>query len=386
MGQMALQLKQRIDTILWQRKEIEVILASMLEGVIAVDREERVIRLNPAAARMFGYSPLDSQGKNIEEVFRNPKLHDFVRDTLESAEPLERDINIASGEERFLTAHGTQLQDGEARKVGALIVLNDVTRLKRLENMRRDFVANVSHEIKTPITAIKGFAETLSSGTVKEKEDVARFLAIIEKHANRLQAIVEDLLSLSRIEQQQEKQDIDFSETVLKDVLLTAIQICQPGAETRQIKIELSCPDDLSAEINSPLLEQALVNLLDNAIKYSYEKGCVRLEVSEGKEDAVIRARDEGYGIAKKDLPCLFERFYRVDQGRSRRMGGTGLGLAIVKHISEAHGGWLTVESEIGQGSTFAIHLPKLQKRRNIGARAADLRAGERLEKGRFWV
>jgi two-component system phosphate regulon sensor histidine kinase PhoR len=265
---------------------------------------------------------------------------------------------LSSNGDLFLSGHGTLLQDAQGKQIGALIVLNDVTRLRRLEKIRRDFVANVSHEIKTPITAIKGFVETLREGAVKNPDDAERFLGIIEKHVERLEAIIEDLLSLSRIERGTEREENELVEKSVKDVLDTAIRVCEVGAVARKIDIELSCPENLFSKMEPRLLEQAVVNLLDNAVKYSNEESSIRVEASQGEGEIILSVRDEGCGIEKKHLSRLFERFYRVDKARSRQLGGTGLGLAIVKHIAQAHGGHVNVESTPGKGSTFSIYLP----------------------------
>ena len=358
MNEMARQLHERINTIIGQRNEIEGVLCSMIEGVIAVDMDERVLSMNNAAARMFGCNASEAQGRSIQEIVRNTVLREFVTDTLSSEKPVERDVVLSSNGDLFLSGHGTLLQDAQGKQIGALIVLNDVTRLRRLEEIRRDFVANVSHEIKTPITAIKGFVETLREGAVKNPDDAERFLGIIEKHVERLEAIIEDLLSLSRIERGTEREENELVENSVKDVLDTAIQVCEVGAVARKIDIELSCPENLSAKMEPRLLEQAVVNLLDNAVKYSNEESSIRVEASQGEGEIILSVRDEGCGIEKKHLSRLFERFYRVDKARSRQLGGTGLGLAIVKHIAQAHGGHVNVESTPGKGSTFSIYLP----------------------------
>ena len=243
-------------------------------------------------------------------------------------------------------------------------MLNDVTRLRKLENIRRDFVANVSHEIKTPITAIKGFVETLRDGAVKNPEDAERFLSIIQKHVDRLEAIVEDLLSLSRIEKEGERQEIALEDHAVREILTGAIQLCEAKASAKSVVLELSCDEDLKGKINLALLEQAVVNLIDNAIKYSDSGKRVRIEAYKEDKGFLIRVQDQGCGIEKKHLDRLFERFYRVDKARSRKLGGTGLGLAIVKHIVQAHGGSVSVESQPGKGSTFSLHLPDLSKNR----------------------
>ncbi|MEA3386715.1 MAG: ATP-binding protein, partial [Thermodesulfobacteriota bacterium] len=292
-------------------------------------------------------------------MVRNTVLQEFVKNALSSQKAVEKDIVLSTDSEQFLNGHGTLLRDAEGNQIGALIVLNDVTRLLKLEKIRREFVANVSHEIKTPITAIKGFVETLRDGALENPEDAERFLEIIGKHVDRLEAIIEDLLSLSRIEQETGREEVVLDEGRLKDLIETAIQVCKAGAMAKKIEIELSCAEDMLAKIDPPLLEQAIVNLIDNAIKYSNDGGAVRVEALQRENEIIISVHDQGCGIEKKHLPRIFERFYRVDKARSRQMGGTGLGLAIVKHIAQTHGGRVAVESIPGKGSTFSIHLPK---------------------------
>jgi two-component system phosphate regulon sensor histidine kinase PhoR len=239
------------------------------------------------------------------------------------------------------------------------MVFHDVTQLRRLENMRRDFVANVSHEIKTPLTAIKGFVETLQHGKVDKDEENQRFLGIIQKHVDRLNSIIEDLMALSRIEQEDERKEIDFQQVKIEDTFRAAIQLCRPKAEEKEIHIDLDCKKDVTAVFDPTLIEQAVVNLLDNALKYSEPQSTVLLKLYQHNSDLIISVQDHGIGIAQKHLPRLFERFYRVDKARSRNMGGTGLGLAIVKHIAQAHDGYVEVESELREGSRFSIHLPQ---------------------------
>jgi len=242
--------------------------------------------------------------------------------------------------------------------MGALLVLNDIMRMKKLENIRKDFVSNVSHELKTPITSIKGFIETLKDGAHNNAKDRKRFLDIIATHSDRLNSIIEDLLSLSRIEQIEKEQRVPTENLALHPVLKSAATMSQISAREKNITIELNCPEDLKAGINPPFLENAITNLLDNAIKYSDEGSKVMLDAQKKSTEIVISVIDFGCGIPKEHIPRIFERFYRVDKARSRKLGGTGLGLAIVKHIVKAHSGDIQVQSEPGKGSTFSIHLP----------------------------
>lgn len=360
--QMATQLDTRISTIINQRNEFEAVLASMTEGVLAVDNGERVLSMNIAAAELFECDPELCQGRDIQEVVRNLQLQQFIRKAITAQEPAEDDIVLYQSGERTLNLKGSPLLNAGRQHVGSLIVINDVTQLRRLESMRKDFVANVSHEIKTPLTAIKGFVETLQRGGVDSTEESERFLAIVNKHVDRLNSIIEDLLALSKIEQENEGGALNIEKCAMKDVFQAAMQICQSKAKEKDIAVQLICDREFNAHFDPTLIEQAVVNLLDNAIKYSKPQSDIELNARRNDSGITISVKDHGMGIAKKHQPRLFERFYRVDKARSRKLGGTGLGLAIVKHIAQAHGGWVDVASTLGQGSTFTIHLPNLSK------------------------
>lgn len=361
LNRMATQLDEKIRTISQQNLQQQAVLTSMNEGVMAIDTQERVIALNRSAAELLGVNLSEARGRSIQEVIRNTQLQRFISLTLSSDQPLEDDITLTTEPDpRFLQASGTPLRSVAGGKIGALVVLNDVTRLRRLENVRREFVANVSHELKTPVTAIKGFTETLREA-LEENEEPQRllhFLGIIARQADRLQQIIEDLLMLSRIEQDNEESQIKLTDTDLRPVLEAAIDTCQPKASEADIRITLDCPPELRVQASAPLLEQAIVNLLDNAIKYSVRGDTVMVSTVVTDQEIAIQVRDHGVGISPEHLPHLFQRFYRVDKGRSRKLGGTGLGLAIVKHIAQTHHGRATVESTQGKGSVFTVHLP----------------------------
>jgi two-component system phosphate regulon sensor histidine kinase PhoR len=358
LNETARQLQDRINTITRQRNELETILSSMIEGVLAVDTQGHVVSVNKAAAHSLGIDPEQAQGRSVEEVIRNVDLQQFIQDTIKSEQPTEGQISLPANGGRFFRLHGASLAESSGERSGAVIVLNDMTRIRRLENIRRDFVANVSHELKTPITSISGFVEALLEGAIDEPEQAHRFLQIIAKHSDRLNAIVEDLLSLSRLEEESQTRKLTFEKTNIKPVLGTAVELSSTKAEDKQMVIGLECPDDVQARINPPLLEQALVNLIDNAIKYSEPQRRIGIRVQQGDKRIRIAVQDDGCGIEQKHLSRIFERFYVVDKGRSRKLGGTGLGLAIVKHIAQVHGGSVTVESTPGKGSTFTIYLP----------------------------
>jgi len=237
-----------------------------------------------------------------------------------------------------------------------------ITRLRRLERTRSDFVANLSHEIRTPVTSIKGYAETLLGGALTDPDALKPFLEIIARQADRLSTLVDDILSLADLERAENAGDRPFDMVHLRGLIETAMYVCAPKASSKQVAFILACPGDLRVRGNAPLLEQAVVNLLDNATKYSEAGRDVRIEAVEQASEIVISVLDFGCGIAKEHLAHIFERFYRADQARSRKLGGTGLGLAIVKHIATLHGGHVTVESTLEEGSRFTIHLPRPQE------------------------
>lgn len=351
------QVVERGLTIGRQGTQQEAVLGSMIEGVLAIDARQRVVGINRAAAELLDIDLERVIRRPIQEVIRNPDLRRFALLAIDCREPVEDDLVLRGGRDRTIRLRGTALRDvsGEG---GAVIVLNDVTDMQRLENVRRDFVANVSHELKTPVASIKGFVETLLDGAVEDPVDSRRFLEIVGRQADRLASIIEDLLALSRIEQSEGAGNLPMEPTRIAAVFSAVATDLGPRADDRSIRFEVVCPEDLEIEGNPPLLEQAVINLVDNAIKYSEPGGTVRLSAAEDGGAVSIRVADDGAGIEAEHLPRLFERFYRVDKARSRKLGGTGLGLSIVKHIVQAHGGGIDVESTPGQGSTFTIRLP----------------------------
>lgn len=371
LNKMAQQLGDRLQTVIEQRNELETVLGSMVEGVVAFDLDERILNFNRAAEQFLRMSVRDVIGRSIHEVIRNPGLQSLVSQVLESDQPVEAELVLTLPSidpndmgrtmyyEHYLQAQGTALRDARGNRVGGLIVLHDITEMRRLEQVRRDFVGNVSHEIKTPISTIKASVETLIDSEIfTPQEGVPDFLAIIARQADRLHAIVEDLLALARLEQEGQVNHADLRVAPIAPVLRDALETCSTKLKENQTTIELQCPEDLTANINAALLEQAVVNLLDNALKYSPNHTPVEVVAKLVDEQVVISVRDFGLGIEPEHLPRLFERFYRTDKARSRAMGGTGLGLSIVKHVCGVHGGHIDVESKLGQGSTFRITLP----------------------------
>ncbi len=354
---MAAQLDERVRTITEQRSELEAILSGMVEAILVVDNTGHIIEYNQSAEKYF--DTLDPvRGMLVEDAIGNSRLVDFVRNTLSQNGFIEDEVVLHGGTDCILQAHGTRFLDAGKENIGAIVVLSDITRVKKLENMRREFVANVSHELKTPITSIIGFVETLNDGAIEDIENRQQFLDIILKHARRLNAIIEDLLSISRIEQDSERGKIALERTMLAEILRNAVSLCGTEAHNRRIAITLDCDRSIAVRSNAQLLEQAVVNLVDNAVKYSDPDSSVRVRAYRNDSDVVIEVKDFGCGIPEESLSRIFERFYRVDKGRSRARGGTGLGLSIVKHIVNAHGGRIEVVSVPEKGSTFSIILP----------------------------
>jgi len=363
MDKMAGQLDERIETIVSQRNELETVFSSMVESVIAVDQEERVININKAAATLLGIDRDLVKGRIIQEVLRNINMQQQISQVLRTGVSMEDEIvHYDNVGEKYLQTNIVSLNDKNSNVLGVLVVMNDVTKMRRLENVRRDFVANVSHELRTPITSIRGYVETLLDGAIENRDDALNFLEIVLRQAERLNEIIEDLLVLSRIEQEADNGHIKLEEGRLFLVLDVATETCQLKAEKAGVSISLDCPDEIQLEMNGILLEQAVVNLLVNAIRYSKPGGRIDVTARETSEQGQrciqIDVVDYGVGIAANHLPRLFERFYRSDKARSRKQGGTGLGLAIVKHIVLAHNGKVDVKSEVGVGSTFTIIIP----------------------------
>lgn len=363
LNEMAKQLQHRLSTVAEQRNELSAVLSSMSEGVLAIDQDQRILSLNPAAAEMFKVDAAHAIGRSVQEVVRNSGLQSFVQQTLSqhSSVQAEFPLNIddaPTARERFIEAQGAALRSVEGKRIGAVLVFHDVTRLRKLESIRTDFVSNVSHEIKTPITAIKGAVETLLDDDADRFEpDVLKFLQIISRQSDRMEAIIQDLLSLTRLEHDNERFSGKLMPSDVSQSIAGAVETCQATAHDRQATIQVNCPHPLMAQVIAPLLEQALVNLIVNAIKYSPTNTSVLVSAAKVDHEVVISVQDQGRGVEPEHLPRIFERFYRTDKARSRDMGGTGLGLSIVKHVADVHRGRVSVHSVAGVGSTFRIHL-----------------------------
>ena len=360
---LGVQLKLRISDITSRKNELSTILSSMSEGVIAVDPDLRMIIVNKAAREILGMKEDSVEGHTVYEVLRNPHMQSFVERLLATRSPAEDELEWDAGEKRLLVLRGSIMMDSESPS-GAVVVIRDITRMRKLEDMRRDFVANVSHELKTPVTAIKTAVETLAAQSDSFPPPLRRFLEIIGRHADRLADLVGDVLSLSALESGSSSMGMLFSfrQESLFRILQTALELCRSRAESAQVTLKLECGEKIRLFADASLLEQAVVNLVDNAIKYSPAGETVRIDGEEKEDHILIRVSDHGCGIPEQEHDRIFERFYRVDKARSRKLGGTGLGLSIVKHIVLAHHGTVHVESVPGEGSTFVIELPKEQQ------------------------
>jgi two-component system, OmpR family, phosphate regulon sensor histidine kinase PhoR len=358
MNQMALNLDEKIEAFKNRSMELEAVHASMQEGVIAIDQDEKIITINDAAAKVFDLSAPQLKNRYILEVARNIEFQRFIEKALATHKPFDDNIVITRDKTLILNIHSTALYDSSKKRIGTLIIFHDITRMKKLETMHKDFASNVSHELKTPLTTIKGFIETLQgmsdSNSIKDREN---FLKIIEKNVNRMIDLINDLLSLSRLERQQGT-DIQFENQEMEVLVKAAVKTCQTTIDEKNIIINLVCPKDLAAMVDPILMEQAIANLVDNAVKYSDQAGKVDITVSQKAQFVNIVVKDQGVGINKEHLSKIFNRFYRVDKSRSRENGGTGLGLAIVKHIVQYHNGKIEVHSEKNRGSSFIITIP----------------------------
>ncbi len=355
---MAAQLQSRVGTIAAERNRLAAILTSMVEGVIAVDRSENVIHMNTVAARLLGADREESIGHPIWEIARRHEISQALTDVLRSGEGGGRELRFTAGaEEKTLEVRLSPLRDAAGRVTGAIMVLHDISDLKRLEGMRREFVANVSHEIKTPVTAIRALVETLAEDREMAPETRERFLSKLSGQATRLSALVGDLLTLSRLESGEERYARERLD--LRALIEEVAERLEGAGRAKGLVFSLALsPQPLEVDADREALTQAISNLVDNAVKYTDAGGKVSVCLERYRDRAVLEVTDTGVGIPAQHLDRIFERFYTVDRSRSRERGGTGLGLAIVKHVALAHGGSVRVESTPGVGSKFKLVLP----------------------------
>jgi two-component system, OmpR family, phosphate regulon sensor histidine kinase PhoR len=357
MNNMAAEIKKRIVQITDQKDQQAAILTDMSEGVLAIDHNYRIVLANSSACRLLGLKD-NIRGMVLHDAIRLPALLEYVDSVFEKGSPLSCQIKIGTSDRlRFINLSASMIDtvDGDLKMV---IVLNDITEMQKLQEMRKEFVANVSHELKTPITSIKGFVETLLEGAIDDPKNSRHFLGIIRNQTDRLDAIINDLLTLSMLERVFEERHIELKEEDVLSVLKSSVELCECKAQRKNTKIAIDCPEFLHARVNRTLLEQAIVNLVDNAVKYSPEASNINVSAEQTQSGICIAVSDNGPGVAPEHAARLFERFYRVDKARSRERGGTGLGLSIVKHIAAAHNGSVSLDSQPGKGSIFSIFLP----------------------------
>ena len=354
---MAKEIKKKVHEITQEKKTLSTILRDMSDGVMVVNANGTIVLVNSVLEELLG-DESDLVGKTPVEIIRSAQLQDSFDIILKEGGNFQMELSVAtSGPDKVFDITATALRPLKKTE-GAVAVFHDITELKHLDKVRKDFVANVSHELRTPLTSVKGYAETLFEGEIKDQSKINSFAQIILKHANRLSALVEDLLSLTRLESEgstPNKREINLSE-----VLDASILVVKPAAEEKRLNLDReSVPKDMKAWADRDQISQAFINLLDNAVKYTPEGGSITVSVDDMSDELCVSVKDTGIGIPSNDIDRIFERFYRVDKNRSREMGGTGLGLSIVKHIIQGHGGRVWVESELEEGSAFSFSLPK---------------------------
>lgn len=353
---MAHAVRKHIDELTTERNQATAILESMAEGVIAVDPQGRILLMNPAANVLLGLTGQPVRDKSLFEAIRYHELQEVVRTVLREHQRATQDIAVFQPQERRLRLHAIPCRGGGLTGPCAVLVIQDVTESHRYEQLRREFVANVSHELKSPLTSIRSLTETLLEGALNDPAHNTRFVRLIDEDAARLTRLIDDLLALSQIESQ--AVPLKLSVVELKPLVESVAASLQPGIGQRRLSVTVDMPHGLLARADPDRLRQVLANLLDNAVKYNKDGGTVRIVAARHDGWIKVTVADSGVGIPEQDLPRIFERFYRVDKARSRELGGTGLGLSIVKHIVEAHGGSVSVESEPDRGSRFFFTVP----------------------------
>lgn len=359
---LAAQVRERLVRLEHSHQRLRAVIGDLPYGVLVFDGGGALLEINRAGMAMLGDSDrgarigADREAAEAAQVVDRYRLADVVQQALRGEEAA-MDIPIHGTDTRWLQAHG-RLTAGAGGERGALVVLHDVTRLRHLEQVRRDFVDNVSHELRTPFTLVSGFAETLLDGDLCPNPEARHFLEIIHKHSARVSAIIDDLLLLADIERAEDRTGIRFEDSLLALVISAAVLSCGRTAEGRGVALHEVCDAGLTVRMSALLVEQAITNLIDNAIRYSSRDTRVTVRGRRRNGAAVVEVIDTGIGVAPEHQQRIFERFYRVDAARSRDSGGTGLGLAIVKHIAQAHAGEVTVRSTPGRGSTFTLRLP----------------------------
>ena len=337
------------------REQLRTIFRSMVEGVLVLDAEQTILFANEAAGQLLGVPIPAAQGKKIWQVFRHRQLNEAVDKVLASHEPYRCDLEWSGTERRDLALQAARLPGEPIR--GAVLVFHDITHLRKLETVRQDFVANVSHELKTPLAAIQAMVETLLDGALQDAEHNVKFLERIRENGERLHRLIQDLLTLGRIESSEAPLEIEPIE--LQSALAVIMSRHEDRVKANQQRLLADGPPEpVIAFADQEALSAIIDNLIDNAIKYTPAGGSITVRWRRTETEAILQVADTGVGIPDKDLPRIFERFYRVDKARSRELGGTGLGLSIVKHLVNALSGTITAQSKVGEGTIFTVHLP----------------------------
>ena len=355
LNKMAQDIEDKIKEVKTQNQKLAAIFNSMIEGVIVVDKEGHIISINPTIEKIFEVSKKDVEKKAFLEAIRNNDISDVISSVLKKGQPVLEELTLMYPVRKISEVNATPIFDNN-EVAGCLVVIHDITEIRKLETVRSDFIANVSHELKTPLTSIKGFIETLLEGALDDKENNRNFLTIIQEHAERLNNLVNDLLSLSHLESKEitlDKENVNLRQLVEGVIIGFKSQLTK-----RNIEVKDELPATLSIKADKDRIEQVITNLIDNAIKFNKDKGTIKVYSQDANGKIKIIVEDSGIGIPEKDITRIFERFYRVDKARSRELGGTGLGLSIVKHIVELHNGCVGVESTEGFGSKFWLILP----------------------------
>jgi two-component system, OmpR family, phosphate regulon sensor histidine kinase PhoR len=380
LNQTAARMDRTIRTLTEERNLSSAILGSMVEGVAVVNGAERLVFANQGFAEILGLDLPPRSGSALVEVVRQTELIEAVRQVLAGEPRVESEIVTGTLRQHFFAATVAAVRAGDTS--GAVVVLHDITELRKLERVRRDFVANVSHEFKTPLTAIQGFDETLLAGAIDDSHNRERFLGIILEHSQRLARLTDDLLKLSKMDA--DRLEVEIRRVSVSELVQSCLETSEHRAAEKDLHIGLDLPDELpDIAGDRRRLAEVLQNLLDNAIQYTLPGGRILLSAELRDADVIFTVSDTGIGIPKADQSRIFERFYRVDAARSREAGGTGLGLAIAKHLVEVHGGRIWVDSEIGQGSHFHFSVPVFDSERVAPRPASTGAAGPRTPAGR---
>lgn len=350
-------LASQISGLKKEAAQSQAILSGMSEGVIAVGADERILLVNPAAQEIFDIKKQDAQGRLFLEAVRNSDISEIIGAVLKEGQPISRELTLVLPVQKEFKINASPTFENN-RVSGCVLVVHDITQTRRLEKVRSDFVANVSHELKTPLTSIKGFVETLLSGALEDKKEGREFLRIIQEQANRLDALSNDLLDLASLEDKGIA--LNRKKVNLKELADKVLVVFEGELKKKEIEARNELAENLIVGADKNKIEQVFTNLIDNAVKFNRQKGSVRIYAQDVSGDKIkVTIKDSGCGIPAKDIPRVFERFYRVDKARSRSLGGTGLGLSIVKHIVELHSGSVGVESNEGLGSEFCFILPR---------------------------